>query len=81
MTTTTTDRLATDEVPHFYLLRIQWQHSSGALATSVIHGVAPVRPGMSRHKLFTMLRDEAVARSGAPSTADVTAFELVPDAM
>jgi hypothetical protein len=79
MTTTTTESPATDETAYFYLLRIQWQHPSGALATSVVHGVAPVRPGMSRHKLFTMLRDEAIARTGAPSTADVTSFELAPN--
>ena len=81
MTTPTIERPEADETPYFYLLRIQWQHPSGALAASVVHGIAPVRPGMSRHKLFTMLRDEAIARTGAPSTADVTSFELTPDTL
>ena len=81
MTTQSTERPETDEVSYFYLLRIQWQHPSGALAASVVHGVAPVRAGMSRHKLFTTLRDEAIARTGAPSTADVTTFELAPNAL
>ena len=67
------------ETPYFYFLRIQWQHPAGALVTKAIHGVAPVRPGMSRHKLFTMLREDLITRSGAPATADVTAFELTPD--
>jgi hypothetical protein len=81
MTATTTERPQTDEVSYFYLLRIQWQHPSGALAASVVHGVVPVSPGMSRHKLFTMLRDQAIARTGAPGTADITSFELAPDTL
>jgi len=78
-TVTNAERPEIDEIPYFYLMRIQWQHPSGGLATAVAHGIAPVRPGMSRLQVFTVLRADAIARVGAPSTADVTSFALAPD--
>lgn len=63
-------------VPYFFLLRVQWS-VDGGMAASVVHGTEPVRPGESRH--FVRLRDMTLARLGAPTNADITAFVLEPD--
>ena len=69
---------AAESVPYFFLLRLQWS-VGGGLAASVFHGTHSVRPGESRHQIFTELRDLALQKVGAPANADITAFILEPD--
>jgi hypothetical protein len=65
-------------VPYFFLLRLQWS-THGGMAATVLHGTHVVRPGESRWQLFAQLRDEAIAKAGAPATADITTFIFEPD--
>jgi hypothetical protein len=69
---------ATEPVLYFFLLRVQWQVGDGMAAT-VMHGTEPVHPGESRHRAFLRLRDQVLAKAGAPANADITTFVLEPD--
>ena len=65
-------------VPYFFLLRLQWP-MHGGMAATVMHGTHVVRPGESRQQIFIQLRDLAIAKAGAPATADITSFIFEPD--
>lgn len=69
---------ATEAVPYFFLLHMQWSTGRG-IAASYFHGTEPVHPGESRHQVFTRIRDTALAKAGAPANADITAFTLELD--